>query len=307
MIPTEVDWVRVRLLVDNFFDVFEPSTEGVQRVTPGQTKKPLLAAHGFSLFVEAGIKDGSSHNLLVDTSHSPMVLLHNMEALGIDPDSIEALFLTHGHVDHFGGLTGLLEKRKRPLVVYTHPDAFLTRSVVTPRGKAGPWRFNRNEAEQKGAHFDLEVTPRVVNDLFLLSGEVLRTTEFERPWPAARVERDGREETDHFLDEQALILKVRGKGLVVIAGCSHPGIINMLKHAVDLAATPIHTVIGGFHLGTVDDETREKTIAALDEMVSDLVMPCHCTSFRATKEIADRLSEKFAVNCVGTLVKIGEA
>jgi len=302
-----VDKVKIRLLVDNYLDVFEPSTDLVKRVTPGQAKKPLQAGHGYSLYIEAQGEDGT-HNLLVDASHSPQLLLHNMEALDIDPTGIEALFLTHGHVDHFGGMAGFLEARGEGIDVYTHPQAFLPKLVVTPRGKVGPWQLPREELETLGARFSTNTQPTVVNGYFLLSGEVPRSIPFEKPWPAARVIREyGQEVLDHFEDEQSLIMKVKGKGLVVIAGCSHPGIINMVKQAQELGQDRVAAVIGGFHLGVVSEDIMEQTILHLKELEPDLIVPCHCTGFRATCRMAQVLGKTFAVNCVGSLVELPPA
>ncbi len=300
----EAHKVKIRLLVDNYLDVFEPSTELVKRVTPGQAKKPLQAGHGYSLYIEAQGAEGT-HNILVDASHSPQLLLHNMEALGIDPKGIEAFFLTHGHVDHFGGMAGFLEAGGEGIDVYTHPQAFLPKLVVTPRGKAGPWQLPKEELEALGARFVTNTQPTVVNHYFLLSGEVPRTTPFEKPWPAARIIReDGQEVLDDFEDEQSLIIKVKDKGLVVIAGCSHPGIVNMVKHAQELGKDRIAVVIGGFHLGVVSQDVMEETILHLKELGADLVVPCHCTGFRATCRMAQTLGDTFAVNCVGSLVEL---
>ena len=300
----EAQRIRVTLLVDNFLDVFEPSTQMVKRVTPGQAKKPLQAGHGYSLFVEAWGEAGY-HNLLVDTSHSPQPLLHNMEALGIEPKDPEVLFLTHGHVDHFGGIGGFLEARATGIDIYTHPQAFLPKLVLTPRGKVGPWQIPREELEAKGARFITNTQPTVVNHYFLISGEVPRTVAFEKPWPAARIIReDGQEVLDPFQDEQSLVMKVKGKGLVVISGCSHPGIVNMVKHAQDLGQDRVAVVIGGFHLGVVSQEVMEETIFHLKELEADLVMPCHCTGFRATCRMAQVLGDSFAVNCVGSAVEL---
>ncbi len=304
-----MDWkeaqrVKVRLLVDNYIDVFEPSTGLVKRITPGQAKKPLMAGHGYSLFIEAEGEAGTC-NLLVDSSHSDVMLLHNMEALGIAPGSVDAFFLTHGHVDHFGGMVGFLKARGRGIDVYTHARSFLPKLVVTPRGKVGPWQFPKEELEALGARFITNREPTVVNHYFLLTGEVPRVVPFEKPWPAARVLKDGKEELDTFADEQTLVMKVKGRGSVVVAGCSHPGIINMVKQARELGKEKVFVVIGGFHLGVVDQDVIDATVDAFEEMGVELVVPCHCTGFRATRRLAEVLGDHFAVNCVGSLVEIG--
>ncbi len=300
----EAQKVKVRILVDNYIDVFEPSTELVKRITPGQAKKPLMAGHGYSLFIEADGEAGA-RNLLVDSSHSDVMLLHNMEALSIKPRSVEAFFLTHGHVDHFGGMVGFLKSRGKGIDVYTHPQSFLPKLVVTPRGKVGPWQLPRGELEALGARFVTNRKPTVVSQYFLLSGEVPRVVSFEKPWPAARILKDGEEEPDTFADEQTLVMKVKGRGLIVVSGCSHPGIINMVKQAQELGKDKVFAVIGGFHLGVVDQDGIDATVDAFEDLGVELVMPCHCTGFRATLRLAEVLGDRFAVNCVGSLIEIG--
>lgn len=299
----EATAIKIRLLVDNYIDVFEPSTPLVRRVTPGEAKRPLMAGHGYSLFIEVEGPQGY-RNLLVDSSHSSDLLLHNMGALGINPGSVERAFLTHGHVDHFGGLAGFMKAREREINIYTHPDSFYPKLVVTPRGKVGPWQLNREELEHSGARFILNREPTVIGDYFLLSGEVPRTTPFEKPWPAAKVIKDGEEALDTFSDEQTLIMKVKNVGLIVVAGCSHPGIINMIEHARELGREKLHTLVGGFHLGVASEEALMGTVSHLKDSELRLVVPCHCTGFKATKLLSEVLGDRFAVNCVGSLIGI---
>ncbi len=305
MRPLAVDRVKITILVDNYYDVLLPSTKYVKRVTPGQTKKPLMAGHGFSLFVEVW-KGERYANILVDSSHSYIPLLNNLEALGIDPDSIETAFLTHGHFDHFGGFAGLAEKRTKPLTVYVHPDAFYPKLVVTPAGKRGPWNFDKKANEEKGITFVEERLSTIINDFFLASGEIERTTEFEKPWPAAKVIKDGKEVQDLFIDEQALGVIVEGKGLVVMAGCSHPGIVNITRHMANITQERVLCVVGGFHLSILSEDDVEKTINGLAEFEPELVVPCHCTGFYPTCRMCVRLGERFAVNCVGSAIEFSK-
>ena len=299
MKPKAVDKAKVTILVDNYYDVLLPSTELVQRVGPGQTKKPLMAGHGFSIFIE--VWEGENYaNMLVDTSHSSTVLINNLEGLGINPDNIQSAFISHGHFDHYDGLSGLLEARKEPLEVHLHPDAFIPKLLVTPRGKIGPWYFNKEELEKKGAKFVENKEPIVVKDYFLLSGEIEWTTEFEKPWPAAKILKNGKEEQDYFKDEQAIAILVKNKGLIVIAGCSHPGIVNMVTHVHKLTGEPVFAILGGFHLSILPDEVIKKSINGLADFDPTIIIPCHCTGFKATVMMYQMLGEKFAVNCVGS-------
>ncbi len=296
-----VDKVKITILVDNYYDVLLPSTEHVVRVGPGQTKKPLMAGHGFSIFAEVW-KNGEYANMLIDAAHSDTVLLNNMEGLGIEPDSVQAMFLSHGHFDHYQGLMGLAERRKKKLPVYVHPDAFYPKLLVTPRGKIGPWIFDKEAHEEKGVEFIEERMPCVVNRFFLLSGEIERTTDFEKPWTAAKVLKNGKEIQDYFLDEQALGILVKDRGLIVIAGCSHPGIVNMVKHMQNITGEKILCVVGGFHLSILPDEVVKKTVKALMEFEPELIMPCHCTGFKPTVMMFEMCGDRFAVNCVGSSI-----
>jgi 7,8-dihydropterin-6-yl-methyl-4-(beta-D-ribofuranosyl)aminobenzene 5'-phosphate synthase len=141
----ELHSVTVDIVVDNFIDVFEPSLPGVvERVTPGRLKKPIIAAHGLAMLVTAQ-QNGQTRRILMDTSNSPLVLFNNLEALEISIDTLDALFLSHGHPDHYGGLGELLKRRQAPLDIYLHPDSYIPKLLITPKGRVGPWTLGRDD------------------------------------------------------------------------------------------------------------------------------------------------------------------
>ena len=136
--------VSVTAVIDNYLDVFEPSTPFVERAVPGKLKGFLLAGHGLAFLVD--INQGENKfSLLMDTGNAFEPLKHNMEALGRTPTEVDALFLSHGHPDHYGGLLGFLEWRGAPLSIYCHPDVFWPKYLMTPRGKVGHQIFGTRE------------------------------------------------------------------------------------------------------------------------------------------------------------------
>lgn len=297
--------VTITTVVDNYLDVFETSTPVLERIVPGRLKKPLLAGHGLAFLVE--VDQGEKRfSLLMDTGNAFDFLRHNMEALGRGPKEVDALFLSHGHPDHYGGLVGFLAWRGAPLPVYTHPDVFWPKYLATPRGKVGPWELERARLEEAGAELHCSREVQELRTGVYLTGEIPRRTGFEGGMPGARIIKEGNDLVDPLLDEQALVVNLGEKGIVVVSGCSHPGIVNTIHHAREITGNErLSAVVGGFHLAQVSDEVLAQTAAAIKESKARLVVTGHCTGFRPNARLSGELGNVFAINCVGTRIILG--
>ncbi|MDD3580473.1 MAG: MBL fold metallo-hydrolase [Desulfobacca sp.] len=302
----ELTAVNIEIIVDNFIDVFEVSRPGqVERVILGRLKKPVMAAHGLSLLLTLR-QDDQETRILMDTANSPLVLFNNLEALERPVDDLDAIFISHGHPDHYGGLLELLSRRQKPTPVYLHPDCYYPKLLITPRGRIGPWTLERDKLVAAGAELHENTGPTLINGMALITGAVEPTVPYETPLPGAKRVIAGKEEHDNFSDEQALVLKVAGQGLVVIGACSHPGIVNMVKYAQRLTGVEhVAAVIGGFHLTAGGDELINNTIAGLKEINPELIFAGHCTGFRALTALSASFPKSFMVSCVGTKLLLG--
>ena len=292
--------VSVTAVIDNYLDVFEPSTPLVERAVPGKLKGFLLAGHGLAFLVD--IDQGESKfSLLMDTGNAFAPLKNNMEALGRTPAEVDALFLSHGHPDHYGGLLGFLEWRGAPLPIYCHPDVFWPKYLMTPRGKVGPWKLEREKIEATGAELTCATEVKELREGVFLTGEIPRRTSFEGPMPGAKIIKDGEDMDDPLVDEQALVVNLGDKGLVVISGCSHPGIVNTIQYAQEITGNPrVFAVIGGLHLAQVSDEVVSQTINGIKDSGAQLALTGHCTGFRPNTRLSQELGSTFAVSCVGS-------
>jgi len=249
-------------------------------VSASQKALGLEAKHGLSILVER-IKPKSM--ILMDTGQSPDIILHNTKILGVSLEQIDAIFLSHGHYDHTGGLLGILEKTNRNVPVIAHPNVFKPKFKVAPNLRYIGSPFTRSEIESS-ERLLLSRTPVVVSEGIVATGEIERLTPYEKPQGFWTVE-DERFIEDTVQDDQALILNLEDKGLVVISGCAHAGIVNTVRHAQKLTGVKkIHAVIGGFHLSDFVDERVKATINDLEKINPDLIYPCHCTGSKAVRQ-----------------------
>ena len=244
-----VDSVSITTLVDNYFDLLLtdqgpakrlglPTTEtpraAAAAVEEGKTPDTPLAEHGFSAMITL-TSNGREHRVLFDTGMSPDGLVENMRRLGQSPKDLGAIVLSHGHLDHTTGMDGLMRTLGRAnLPVFLHPEAWSRRRLVLPGRE--PFELpTPSKSAIKGAGFEIieEKQPSFLLDgSLLITGEVDRTTEFEKGMPIQQAWRNGEWQPDPLvLDDQAAILNVRDKGLVVITGCGHAGIVNILRYA----------------------------------------------------------------------------
>lgn len=312
-----VDEVRITTLVDNVYDGLLPGDEAVTRapmanpVAAGQfeggsTIVGLRAEHGFSALVEVRRGDRTS-TVLFDTGLSPDAMVDNADRIGVSFDAVTATVLSHGHFDHAGGLAGLAARRGRSGMPLTlHPNVWSRRRLALPGVGIQPLP-TLSKSALAGEGFEVierRVPSLLLDGCLLVTGEVDRTTEFERGMPPAHEAWDGAgwRHDPLVVDDQAVVVDVRGRGLVVLTGCGHAGVVNIVRHAMRLTGVErLAGLVGGFHLGgPAFEPVIEPTVAALAGWAPDLVVPGHCTGWRAQHALAARLPQAWKPGSSGS-------
>lgn len=312
--------VEITVLVDNKADLIVRSTETVKRFTD----KPLLAEHGFAALVElrsAGV------TILWDAGVTDIALMENARRMEIDLTAVDKIALSHGHGDHYAAMTDVLqivagrpdprewdkdapgdeirawmEDYKVPLVA--HPAAFRERwGFDEKRGKKyGPAITPRAEWEAAGADIVLSEGPYPLGPGCWTTGAVPRRSFEQAGTPANRAYRDGDAfKRDRLEDDQSIVINVEGKGLVVLTGCAHSGVVNTVKYAQEISGVDkVFAILGGFHLAPASEHDIARTIDEIESLQPALITPTHCTGFQAIAEFARRMPDQFVLGVVGT-------
>ncbi len=309
--------LEVISLVDNVIDQMSQVTSAsvirAARWVQRRAFNPheLLAVHGLALLVRLTV-DNETHTVLYDTGGSGEVILRNARTLGVEINDIEGIALSHGHGDHTGGLIGVLKKIDQPVQVYLHPRSSMKRRVTYKttscvRSREIPTLFTIEEIIASGGEPVVIEKPKLlVENTMLLSGEIPRKTSYEKGFIGHQILIDGEWQDDQqVIDDRFAAIKVRDEGVVVLTGCSHAGIINILTEAVRLTGeSRILGVIGGLHLVGPSNEPRiTPTIRDLKQFNPSLIVPCHCTGWRARCAIAEQFGGSFANNGIGNLYR----
>jgi 7,8-dihydropterin-6-yl-methyl-4-(beta-D-ribofuranosyl)aminobenzene 5'-phosphate synthase len=320
-----VDEVVVTTLVDNVYDALLVGSETVTRAPftagtalapqfeSGATTVGLMAEHGFSALVT--VRRGSTAtSVLFDTGLSPDAMVTNADRLGADLSGVHAVVLSHGHFDHAGGLAGLagrLGARSMPMVL--HPLVWTRRRLVLPSGDANELpTLSKRALNGEGFEVIERRQPSLLVDgSVLITGEVDRTTDFEHGMPPAhqRWSGSGWEHDPLVLDDQALLVHVRGRGLVVVTGCAHAGAVNIVRHAMRLTnVSRLHALLGGLHLnGSFFAPSIGPTVEALTELAPDLLVPGHCTGWQAQHTLAAALPDSWVQGSSGSQFRLSAA
>jgi 7,8-dihydropterin-6-yl-methyl-4-(beta-D-ribofuranosyl)aminobenzene 5'-phosphate synthase len=315
-----INKISVTLLMDNVTDRLLPNSQHAHRPPLGKDEKFLpapLAEHGFSALIETEVISNNAESGLVlrntylfDAGTSENGVIFNSDLFGIDLQNIDAIVLSHGHFDHFTGLQSVAKRISRPIKLYAHPDAFLKRWDIFPDGtKFINPILDQPALEKYGMIVQKNEGPRGLPEqrdhpYLIVSGQIPRETSYEKGFPPqyAEVQGKGLVHDPLIKDDQALVAKVEDKGLVIISGCGHAGIINTINYAKKLGGSEkIHAILGGFHLsGTLYEDAIEPTVRALQDTDPDYIVPCHCTGWKAINAIIHRMPQKFIQPSVGT-------
>jgi 7,8-dihydropterin-6-yl-methyl-4-(beta-D-ribofuranosyl)aminobenzene 5'-phosphate synthase len=334
MVPAEfghVDAVNITILVDNRADLIVKSDDRVKYFTD----KALLAEHGYSALVHfpGDIPDDTSGedligkpNILWDAGVTRIALMENLRRMEIDPHSVRAIALSHGHHDHYAALSEFLTamnlgfepkewtepitaekvaalKNANRVPVIAHPAAFRERwwkkedgTMVGPLGSPP-----RMEWEALGAVIRPSEAPYPLRPGCWTTGYVPRNSFEQSGRPARLYYRQG----DHFNrddleEDQAIVINIRDKGLVILSGCAHAGIVNTVNYAREISGVDrVFAVIGGFHLARSTPEEIQSTIDAFKPLRPVLLVPSHCTGFKAMCAFSQQMSSQFVPGVVG--------
>lgn len=315
-----VEKVSLTVLVDNKANLIVESSENIKYFT----EKPLLAEHGFSALIGT---DDSDEKILWDAGVSKVALIENMHRMEIDPRTISKIALSHGHQDHYAAMTDLLNELKLlpeekewgetvtkeeveewmagfQIPIVAHPAAFRERWWVNDDGKmVGPF-LPPPEMEWKAARAKIILSeePYKLSQGCWTTGFIPRTSFEHSGRPTKLLYRDGSDfKPDDLEEDQAIVINVKDKGLIVLSGCAHSGIVNTVKHAKAFTGIDtIYAIIGGFHLARANDDEIEKTIEYIKSTKPTYVIPSHCTGFSAIGQFAQGMPEEFIEGIVGT-------
>ena len=315
----QVNNVSLTVLVDNKADLIVESSDRVKYFTD----KPLLAEHGLSVLIQL---DDSEEKILWDAGVSKIALMENFRRMKIDISTIKQIALSHGHFDHYAGMTEILNSlellsrgkewgsevtesevedwlasSRIPLIA--HPAAFRERWRQKDDGNLiGPFKPPpQEEWRAAGAEIILSEEPYQLTPGCWTTGYVPRKSFEHSGRSDKRRYRVGSEmRPDDLEDDQAIVINVKEKGLVVLSGCAHSGIVNTVEYAREISGVDrVHAVIGGYHLALADQEEINQTIEYFLKLKPDLVVPGHCTGFKAISRFDQAMPDQFVEGVVG--------
>jgi 7,8-dihydropterin-6-yl-methyl-4-(beta-D-ribofuranosyl)aminobenzene 5'-phosphate synthase len=305
----EIDKIEILTLQDNYIDVAAfDGTDIVQRamrVKDTEMKNSILAEHGFSTIITITV-DAKPRSLLFDFGFSEHGAAYNADVLDLDLTAVEAMVLSHGHMDHFGGLEQLTERvGKKGIELVVHPTAFRpSRYIkVSDEFKIGLPALERERIKNAGISLVESEQPRMLlDDSVLFLGEIPKQTDFEKGSPRMYYDENGESKWDALEEDSAIVANVKRKGLVILSGCAHSGIINTIKYAQELSGVEnVFVVMGGFHLTGKDFEPIiEPTADALKAINPQHIVPTHCTGRKAVMHLEKEMPDKFLLNMSGT-------
>jgi len=304
-----VDKVEILTLQDNYIDIVPGDNSNIiQRAMPiedMELKNSIIAEHGFSAIVTV-TRENKSHSMLFDFGFSSHGAAINAKILNVNLAEIETLALSHGHMDHVGGLMELVKQINRAdIELVVHPDVFRQKRYIkaSEKIKIKLPAFTREMTKQAGVKVIETKKPYPLLDKkILFLGEIPGTTSFEKGAPNFFYQEKGKEKWDDLQDDTALVANLMDKGLIVLSGCAHSGIINTVKYAQKVTGiNDIFAVMGGFHLGGPDmDPVIHATIEGLKQLEPNYIIPTHCTGRKAVNQIERELPDSFLLNMSGT-------
>ena len=257
-----------------------------------------IAEHGWAVFIET-----DQGNFLFDTGQGKSIV-NNAQYFNKDLSTIKGIIISHHHIDHTGGFLNVLEQVDK-VKVYSHPDLFKN-SYVIDEGKQRNIGipFRREILESRGTQFKFNTSFRKIAPDLMLSGEIPRLTEFEKGSKKFLLKTKEGYAQDLIFDDQTLIVNTE-KGLIIILGCSHSGMINIINHIIDKTGqNHIRTIIGGTHLGPASEETKEKTIQALKKFDIEKIGVSHCTGLETSMRLFQEFGDRFFFCNVGSIIDI---
>ena len=304
-----VDKIEILTLQDNYIEMTAMDNNAVvTRAMPikdGEIRSSILAEHGFSAIVKTTMGD-KTKTMLFDFGFSENGAAQNAATLGVNMTEVEAVALSHGHSDHTGGmekLTAMIGKRDIPFVV--HPSVF-----VSPRYlkfgedlKINFPKLTREMVKKAGLSVVESDKPYpLLDNTVLFLGEVPKQTDFEKGWPIVHCQKDGKEVWDAIEDDTSIVMNLKDKGLVIISGCAHAGIVNTVRYAMSVTGIDkVHVVMGGFHLsGPFFEPIIDRTTEELQKIKPDFIIPTHCTGRKAIMAMEKQMPDQFVLNMAGT-------
>jgi len=311
-----IDRLEVIALMDNVSDPFTKSHPNM-RWNESQYRASVLnktefcgadfcrACNGLSLLMRFHV-NAKSRCILFDAGPDENLAVDNTKRLGIDLTEVEAIVLSHGHFDHYGGILSVLDAiGKKDLPVYSHPELFIPRAFDKGTIMSVSYNLTNEDIEEHGGKIIETKDPlSIFDDLLLISGEVPRETTYELGSPAeCRKFNDEWEKSPEVIDERVLIFNLKNKGLCVFTACGHTGVINATRYAKELTQIQdLHLVMGGFHFAPPETTDRiSPTIEDLFTLDPNFIVTGHCTGARAQAELTMKFPSKHISYGVGTV------
>jgi 7,8-dihydropterin-6-yl-methyl-4-(beta-D-ribofuranosyl)aminobenzene 5'-phosphate synthase len=286
--------LKITTIMDSTATVIDNMTGG----------RRLLSQWGFCVLIEAGDKA-----FLLDTGTSSATM-HNVEVLGIDIKTVDAIVLSHGHYDHTEGMQAVLTGINRKSIrIVAHPEALGLKYEKFETNNGGNVYkytgipFKKELLENLGADFELTTKPTWLTDDIVVSGEEPMTTSYESVIKEAVTKTTNGYEQDDLPDDQSIYIRT-DLGLVIVMGCAHRGMINIIKHALELMGEErVYMVLGGTHLITASKYQLDSTIKDLKKINPQWIGVSHCTGLKASAVLANEFGDKFFFNNAGTVLK----